>query len=531
MGILGQLQRAHAQQVHANQRAQTTPYQRHQQMLWEAEFARQAAERAAKAEERERRRLYLEARAKRVAAANADLRSRLDALDTLLHTTLAIDDHIDLERLKKTATYPPFDPGELGVPLKAPDWRRFAPPTPHALDKMFGGESRYQRLLAEAEQAFEKAKAKHAAAESARRQRLAEARRAYEQQCRQIDAEVAAHNDEIDRFGAALAAAEPNAVVQYFGLVLGNSVYPDDFPQRYRLAYVPDSRLIVVEYLLPTIAVIPRIREYRYDRARDEVLTIARSTEEIHRRYADVIAQVTLRTVHELFEADRTRLVETIVFNGIVETIHPGTGKAARPCLVTLRTERETFTAINLANVDPSACLRHLRAAVSPHPEDLVPVRPVLEFDVVDRRFVDEVDVLADLDQRPNLLALSTAEFEGVIRQLFGKLGLETTSTRAAPDGGLDCVAYDPRPIFGGKVVIQARRHRGVLDVSAVRDLFGTVLDEGATKGILVTTSSYGQDSVEFASGKPLELIDGSELLHLLAEHAGIRARIDPGAS
>lgn len=529
MGIMGQLQRAHAQQVHAAQRAQTTPYQQHQQMLWEAENARRAAERAAEADERERKRLYAEARSKRVAAANANLQSQLDELDNLLHTTLAIDDHIDLERLKKTSTYPPFDPGDLGVPAKAPDWRRFAPPTPNALDKMLGGESRYQRLRAEAEQAFEKAKAKHAAAEATRQQRLAQARRGYEQRCQQLDAQVTSHNREIDEFGAALAAAEPNAVVKYFGLVLGNSVYPEDFPQRYRLAYVPDSRLIVVEYLLPTVAVIPRIREYRYVRARDEVLTVARPAEEIHQRYVEVITQVALRTVHELFEADRTRLVETIVFNGIVETVHPGTGQSVRPCLVTLRTDREAFTSINLAKVEPTACLRHLRAAVSSRPEDLVPVRPVLEFDLVDKRFVDEVDVLADLDQRPNLLALRVTEFEGVIRDLFARLGLETKTTRAAPDGGVDLVAFDPRPIFGGKVVIQARRHRGTMDVSAVRDLFGTVLDEGATKGILVTTSSYGPDSVEFASGKPLELIDGSSLLHLLAEHADVRARIDPG--
>jgi restriction system protein len=58
------------------------------------------------------------------------------------------------------------------------------------------------------------------------------------------------------------------------------------------------------------------------------------------------------------------------------------------------------------------------------------------------------------------------------------------------------------------------------VDVSSVRDLFGTVQNEGASKGILVTTSGYGQASYEFAAGKPLELIDGSNLLYLLAEHA-----------
>jgi restriction system protein len=45
--------------------------------------------------------------------------------------------------------------------------------------------------------------------------------------------------------------------------------------------------------------------------------------------------------------------------------------------------------------------------------------------------------------------------------------------------------------------------------VSAVRDLYGTTQNEGATKGILVTTSGYGKASFEFADGKPLQLISG----------------------
>ena len=64
--------------------------------------------------------------------------------------------------------------------------------------------------------------------------------------------------------------------------------------------------------------------------------------------------------------------------------------------------------------------------------------------------------------------------------------------------------------------------------VSAVRDLFGTMHNEGASKGILVTTSWYGKASFEFAAGKPIELFDGTNLLYLLETHAGIRARIEP---
>jgi restriction system protein len=146
---------------------------------------------------------------------------------------------------------------------------------------------------------------------------------------------------------------------------------------------------------------------------------------------------------------------------------------------------------------------------------------------MVDSRFVEEVDVLSTLDERPNLMELTPGEFESLITNLFEKMGLETRLTQASRDGGVDCVAYDPRPIFGGKVVIQAKRYRHTVGVSAVRDLYGTMQNEGASKGILVTTSGYGKASFEFADRKPLELLSGSNLLYLLAQHTGVEAKIE----
>jgi restriction system protein len=106
-------------------------------------------------------------------------------------------------------------------------------------------------------------------------------------------------------------------------------------------------------------------------------------------------------------------------------------------------------------------------------------------------------------------------------------MGIDTRLTQASHDGGGDCVAYDPRPIFGDKVVIQAQRYKSTVGVSAVRALFGTVQNEGASKGILVTTSGYGKAASDFANGKPLELRSGSNLLALLADHAGTTATIE----
>ncbi len=98
--------------------------------------------------------------------------------------------------------------------------------------------------------------------------------------------------------------------------------------------------------------------------------------------------------------------------------------------------------------------------------------------------------------------------------------------TRASRDRGVDAIAFDPDPIRGGKIVIQAKRYTNLVGVDAVRDLYGTVVSEGANLGILVTTSKYGPDAYSFAKDKPLKLLEGSNLLYLLEKH-GYRARID----
>ena len=158
-----------------------------------------------------------------------------------------------------------------------------------------------------------------------------------------------------------------------------------------------------------------------------------------------------MRTLHELFTADYRTHLDLIVLNCHVHAIDKGTGQPVFPCIVTVRTTSDAFRKLNLANVEPLACLRTLSASVSPSPGELVAVRPVLEFSMVDRRFVEEEDVLSGLDQRPNLMELSPKEFESLITNLFEKMGLETRLTQASRDGGVDCVAYDQRPFLGAR--------------------------------------------------------------------------------
>jgi restriction system protein len=152
-------------------------------------------------------------------------------------------------------------------------------------------------------------------------------------------------------------------------------------------------------------------------------------------------------------------------------------------------------------------------------------MKSVIEFDMVDKRFIEQGYVLSDIDPRQNLMELTPSEFENLVSNLFGKMGLETKLTRTSKNGDIDAVAFDTRQILGGKVVIQAKRYKDTIGVSAVRDLYGTMLNEDASKGIIVATSSHGPDAYEFGKDKPLELIDDGGLLYLL-DQVGVKAKI-----
>jgi restriction system protein len=530
MGIIRDMQRTAATQAAAEQRGRTAASQQRDQIRRNVDLAIATAQRAAadEARKREHRRLYVEARNAHAAAENADVRARLADLDSLLLSTLDVDDHIDLDLFKKPVVVPPFDPGPLGRPIPPPHWESYQPIAPAGLVKLLG-ERQHQQQVTAAKRAFSVSQQRWAEAEERRKRQLEERKQAYETQKRSYAAKIVAYNAEVDRFKAAVAAADPESVVEYFAMVLGNSIYPDDFPQHFRLAFQPGRRRLLIEYHLPPAEVVPIVKEYKYDQVRNDLVAVPRDELEVRRRYVRIIAEVALRTVHEVIEADRSGLVGEVSFTGIVDTIDRRTGQFVRPCLVSVQTDRETFAAIELRRVDPLACLQHLQSALSRRPDVLDGITPMLDFDQeADKDLTGDFNVLADIDGRPNLAAMTDEQYLALLADLFGNLGLEMGEL-IRTETGARWLAVDPRPLFGGKVVVDAARS-SMSGAQAARSLAEAVAAVGATKGILVTTGGFEGAAHEEASSRPLELVDGSALLNLLAEHSRLKARIDQSA-
>ena len=323
---------------------------------------------------------------------------------------------------------------------------------------------------------------------------------------------------------------EKSAIEEYCDMVLSNSVYPDYFPQEFDIEYNETSKTLIVEYSLPDISDLPTLKEVKFLKSKDEYKE-THITDSVKRKmYDKLLYDVTLRTNHELFEADIIDAVESIVFNGWVNSINKATGKNEEACILSIQTMKAEFLEINLEQVDSKACFKSLKGIGSSSLYSLTPIAPILKINREDSRFVSAINIAESMEDTTNLAAMDWQDFEHLIRELFEKefntTGGEVKITRASRDGGVDAIAFDPDPIRGGKIVIQAKRYTNVVGVSSVRDLYGTVLNEGATKGILVSTADYGPDAYNFAKDKPLTLLNGNNLLHLLHKH-GHRAKID----
>ena len=88
-------------------------------------------------------------------------------------------------------------------------------------------------------------------------------------------------------------------------------------------------------------------------------------------------------------------------------------------------------------------------------------------------------------------------------------------------DAGIDGVVDEDR-LGLDSIYIQAKRWEGVVGRPIVQSFVGSMLGrQAASKGILLTTSTFSQDAREYARGVNMRviLIDGPALARLMIEH------------
>jgi len=279
--------------------------------MWEK---RQVAER--KRRDRERKASVKEEKLSLAKDQTSEALLELEKLGEILKYTLDIDDTIDWESLKNKDDFPepkpkkpsPKKPEELSIPLP-PEKDPKIPPPPDPKDRKyqpkygfldpFSKKKREEKknlafqehrrdfekwekekadILDRNKRDFEKWEEKKANILNLNKRAL----ESYKKTLEEIEIQHRKNikkwelrrqeflrkqkeaNKVIDAKKEKYLQKDSDAIFDYCEMVLGNSDYPDYFPQEYNIDYNPENNLLIVDYQLPPIDQIPTVKEVKY---------------------------------------------------------------------------------------------------------------------------------------------------------------------------------------------------------------------------------------------------------------------------
>jgi restriction system protein len=330
------------------------------------------------------------------------------------------------------------------------------------------------------------------------------------------------------RLRASLSFTESKNIEQLIDLAHNKHELPKFLRTNYAIRFDSTNSVVLIQFEFPDYTerkLIVGHRKVRY---------------ETHPKYATDTQQrkliktclysLIIRIAHIAARYNAADQIKTVVVNVTQNWFDTATGQPRSGVIASLQASVEYLKELDLTKLDPESCFKYLKGIITPSLQNISPIRPIFILNKEDDRVVESKNVNDHLEAEANLAAMPWEDFEHLVAQLFewefSKNNVEVRVTRASRDRGVDAILFDPDPLRGGKYVIQAKRYTRTVDVSAVRDLYGTVMNEGANRGILITTASYGPDAYEFAKDKPLSLVDGPNLLQMLQRH-GKKFRID----
>lgn len=362
------------------------------------EQARKQADRAsaadAKRQAAEAKQAHLEAQQAEVEALNAELEETYAGLDGLLEATLDVDDYFDLKTLRQQAAHPAFSGGQLELPTVMPPLPGepsepvFEPPPPSKA--LFGRKKKAAAALAQAEEIHSGAienwrgqmaataerkqqlQAEHRRAEKLRLAKLTEAKTLYQRECETREREATEYNTELDELIANLGYGVADAIEKYLWIVFYRSIYPDGFSVEHETRFDSSTAEVVVRAAITPPDEISALKSYRYVKKNDEIVSSELSQKARKDRYASIVDQVALRTIHEVFEADRRGLAKMISLEVGTNAKSPATGKTEFIPFAAVAVDRETFIDFDLSGVVPRSSLEHLGASRSKNPYNLV---------------------------------------------------------------------------------------------------------------------------------------------------------------
>ena len=103
--------------------------------------------------------------------------------------------------------------------------------------------------------------------------------------------------------------------------------------------------------------------------------------------------------------------------------------------------------------------------------------------------------------------------FEELVAEAYRRQGYRVTEGGYGADGGIDLELRKD----GQLTLVQCKQWKTQkVGVNVVREMFGVLTAHQANHFFIISSGTYTQQAIDFAAGKPIELIDGPKLLALV---------------
>lgn len=145
----------------------------------------------------------------------------------------------------------------------------------------------------------------------------------------------------------------------------------------------------------------------------------------------------------------------------------------------------------------------------------IIPIVFVIGAGVSSFKTKQRVKLLDKQSSIESIRDMSWQDFELLVGEAFRRKGFEVTEVGGGgADGGIDLVLTKN----GKKSIVQCKRWKTFsIGVPLIRELYGVMTSERANDCIFVSSGNYTAEARLFAEDKPIWLIDGNELLEMVA--------------
>lgn len=109
--------------------------------------------------------------------------------------------------------------------------------------------------------------------------------------------------------------------------------------------------------------------------------------------------------------------------------------------------------------------------------------------------------LLKQVKDNPKIIdEFSSHEFEEIVCELLDKQGYDVKLTKQTRDGGKDIIVVQKSVLGEFCIYVECKKYdkSNPISVKLVRELYGTVMADGATAGMLITTSYFTKDAKEY---------------------------------